>query len=149
MIVNSDNYASNILNGLMDINIYKKIFEDIGIENYNTEDQYRKLSSTQIAKLFRILYNSTYLSYNNSEYALLLLSESGFKGGLVKEFPASVVVAHKFGEGGGVDETDLSDAGIVYLNNETYCIVVMTRGKNVTELSEIIGKISKKIYDYF
>src|SRR6185295_18381478 len=99
-------------------------------------------------KLFRVLYNSTYLTSANSEYALSLLSQSSFKDGLVKELPPGVTVAHKFGEGGGPEENQLSDAGIVYDGSTPYLIVVMTRGKQLTELSQSISEISKQVYDY-
>lgn len=148
MIVYSDNYASDILNSEMDLNIYKKLFTDIGIEGYDPYDQFRKLTAGDVGKLFRLLYNSSYLTKENSEYALSLLSKSNFKDGLVKELPGDVVVAHKFAEAGGTEENQLHDAGIVYTGNTAYLLIVMTRGKKLTDLSQSIGDISKKVYDY-
>lgn len=148
MIVYSDNYASDILNSEMDLNIYKKLFTDIGIEGYDPYDQFRKLKAGDVGKLFRLLYNSSYLTKENSEYALSLLSQSNFKEGLVKELPHDVVVAHKFAEAGDPGESQLHDAGIVYAGNTPYLLVVMTRGKKLTDLSQSIGDISKQVYDY-
>jgi beta-lactamase class A len=148
MIVYSDNYASDILNSEMDLDVYKKLFTDIGIEGYNPYDQFRKLKAEDVGKLFRLLYNASYLSKENSEYALSLLAQSSFKDGLVKELPDNVVVAHKFAEAGGSEENQLHDAGIVYAGKTPYLLVVMTRGKKLTDLSESIGDISKKVYDY-
>ena len=148
MIVYSDNYASNVLNNLMDINIYTKLFSDIGIEGYDPNDQFRKLSASDVGKLFRLLYNSSYLSTANSEYALSLLSQATFKGGLAKELPEGLIVAHKFAEAGETGENELHDAGIVYDGNTPYLLVVMTRGKQLPDLSQSIGEISKKVYDY-
>ena len=148
MIVYSDNYASDILNGEMNLDIYKKLFTDIGIEGYDPYDQFRKLKAEDVGKLFRLLYNASYLTKDNSEYALSLLSQSSFKDGLVKELPGNVVVAHKFAEAGGNEENQLHDAGIVYDGTTPYLLVVMTRGKKLPDLSQSIGEISKKVYDY-
>jgi len=148
MIVYSDNYASNILNNLMDQNVYTKLFSDIGIQGYDPTDQFRKLSASEVGRLFSLLYNSSYLSSENSEYALSLLSQSSFKDGLVKELPHDVVVAHKFAEAGGLEENELHDAGIVYTGKTPYLLIVMTRGKKLSDLSKSIGDISKEVYDH-
>ena len=148
MIVYSDNNASSILHRLMDKTMCIKLFSDIGIDGFNPDDQYRKLKASDAGKLFRLLYNSSYLSDVNSEYALSLLAQSTFKDGLVKELPPGVTVAHKFGEGGTQLENQLCEAGIVYAVDAPYLIVVMTRGKQLAELSQSISGISKDVYDF-
>lgn len=148
MIVYSDNYAANAVNGKVDMNLYKKLFTDLGVEGFDFENTYRKMTAAEVAKFFRVLYNSSYLTENSSEYALSLLSQSTFKDGLLKELPPGVTVAHKFGEGGGLEENQLSEAGIVYAGNKPYLVVVMTRGNRTSDLSKSIGEISRQVYDY-
>ena len=148
MIVYSDNYASNVLNNLMDLNTYTRLFADVGIEGYDPQDQFRKMKASDVGKLFRVLFNSSYLNESNSEFALSLLAQSSFSEGLVKELPQDVTVAHKFGEGGGTDENQLSEGGIVYLGKTPYLIVVMTRGKQLKDLTQSVSEISKEVYNY-
>jgi len=105
------------------------------------------------SRLFRALYNATYLPDIESEQAFELLSQTDFNGGLVQGISASMTVAHKFGEhteveNGKTIDRELHDCGIVYYPNQPYFLCVMTRGQDFPTLEKIIGNISKSVFDY-
>lgn len=68
----------NILTGIMPLDFYTKVSNDLSIKvpKKDTEENY--LSVKEVATFFRILYNSSYLSRDSSEYALDLLSRVTF-----------------------------------------------------------------------
>ena len=68
----------------------------------------------------------------------------------------NVIIAHKFGErtlsyllDGRVEnlQTEFHEFGIVYLTNRPYLLGVMTRGNNSNQLQEVVGDISRIVYD--
>jgi beta-lactamase class A len=148
MIINSDNRATVFLEDHMDTGLFKREFNDLGISEPRFNDPNFTLNVVEYSNMFRALHNAGYLRKRASEDALTLLSESTFKDGLRKGLPASVVVAHKYGEYGNRISHELHDAGIIYLNNKPYLLSVMTRGTDWNELSDVIGHISKIVYNY-
>jgi hypothetical protein len=110
------------------------------------------ITPQQVATLFKVLYNGTYLSHDFSEQALRLMSESSFTQGLVAGVPSSTVVSHKFGivgiTSGGVEtEHELHDCGIIYAPNNPYLLCVMTRGASgLSNIENTIADISKTVY---
>lgn len=97
--------------------------------------------------MFKALYSAGYLKRRASDSALSLLTQTVFREGLVKELPASRIVAHKFGEAGNDQIHELHESGIIYLDNNPYMITVMSRGTDWNTLSGILGHISKIVYD--
>jgi hypothetical protein len=89
------------------------------------------------------------LGIESSEFALNLLSQSTFKDGIVSALPFGIVVAHKFGEQGDANSKQLHDMAIIYTGDHPYLITIMTKGKEMKELSRIIGSISTLIYRRF
>jgi beta-lactamase class A len=150
MIANSDNNATHLLNQNADLNLFVKVFTDLNLPRPDVRDRNFEISAKSYSEFLMVLYNSTYLSKKSSEYALELLSEVGFKDGILRGLPPAVKVAHKFGEWGDVQRNihELHEAGIVYLNDKPYLLTIMTRGENTKILGEEIGKISKLVYDF-
>lgn len=71
--------------------------------------------------------------------------------GLVAQLPSSVKVAHKYGERGIYEDTQLTgielhDCGIVYAPGSLYYLCVMTRGKDTSKLAKVISSISAAVY---
>jgi hypothetical protein len=110
------------------------------------------MSARTYSRIFRVLYDSTYLPWDLSENALRLLSTTDFKVGLVAGVPEGTVVSHKFGErtipstDGKPAVRELHDCGIVYKVNKPYFLCVMTRGTDFTKLQTIISDISRSTY---
>jgi beta-lactamase class A len=137
MIEDSDNNAAQLLYENIDQNALRGVYEDLQIpfqENVTLADA-DFITPEQIGVLFRVLYNSTYLSRDYSEKALELMSRSSFNQGIVAGTPSSTVVAHKLGlvvitQGGITTEHELHDCGIVYAPGNSYLLCVMTRGSS-------------------
>ena len=150
-IVNSDNHSTYLLNANMNIPAFYKLFADLGFPTPNLSDNNYQITSADYSKFIRILFNSSYLSRKNSEYALDLLSKSTFNDGLSKYIPKEITVAHKFGEYGfpsTVFQKQLHESGIVYLNNYPYLITIFTGGNRLEDLPPVISTLSKTVYDF-
>jgi beta-lactamase class A len=155
MIKDSDNNAAELLYDHLDQNTLQNIYDDLNIPIINnvTTANADAINPHQVAVLFRVLRNATYLSRDYSEKALQLLSRSSFTEGLVAGLPSSTVIAHKLGLVGIVShglttEHELHDCGIVY-GDHSYVICVMTRGTaGLPTMEEIISSISKTVYDH-
>ncbi len=108
MIKYSDNNAAQLLYENIDQSILQNVYGDlqIPVNDNATVANLDLVTPRQIAILFRILYNATYLSHDYSEKALELMSESSFTEGLAAGVPASTTVSHKLGlvdiQSGGV-----------------------------------------------
>ena len=94
----------------------------------------------------RTLYNASYLTVEDSEFANKLLSQTNFKDGIYSSLPANTRIAHKFGESGNQTEKQLHESAIVYLNDNPYLITIMTKGNDINKLSEAIREISALAY---
>ncbi len=148
MIIYSDNQALGILTSHLPIERIQELFAMLGVGDDVLANQEAKLTVKEYAGFFRILFNSSYLSRENSEKAIALLASTDFNDGLVAGVPSDVAIAHKFGEAGtGNVERQLHDCGIVYFPDHPYLACIMTRGHNTEELKQSIADISKFIYD--
>lgn len=153
MIVNSSNRAAELLLENIDTATIQKVFHDLNIPdpaNGSVEDY---MNVQDYASFFRILYNASYLTNDQSEKALLLLTQTMFKDGLVAGLPKDVEVAHKFGERkylkDGKELKQLHDCGVIYASGRNYVLCIMTRGNDWPELKSAIGDVSKIVYNKF
>lgn len=56
-------------------------------------------------------------------------------------------MAHKFGEALDPQGLQLHETGIVYLGNDPYLITVMTKGRDVHQLPQVLSTISRYVFD--
>ena len=95
------------------------------------QDGTLSVDARTVAGLLRVLYNSSFMSRQHSEFALELLTESHFADGLRRLLPTDVVVASKFrfhgSEVAGRLHHELHECGIIYRPRSPYVICVMTR----------------------
>ena len=151
MIVYSDNRTAEVLRRtLKNLSPDKDLLIDelyqtglISSENSSSDFE---VTVRQYAGLFRLLFNISYLSAEDSEKLLSLLSLSEFKGGLVKGVPEGIKVAHKFGERENEDAVQTHDCGIVYFPQNPYLLCVMTRGNNIQNQTEAIADVSEMVW---
>lgn len=148
MIIYSDNNATSLLHDFIDISTFQKTFTDLNIKKPDVHDRSYALSVRDYSKFMSVLYDGGYLTMSASEYAISLLSESDFKEGIIKELPANLKVAHKFGESKRENERELHECAIIYLSNRPYLLTIMTRGRDSRKLADIISHISKIAYDH-
>lgn len=152
MIVYSDNAALLALASDDNNNTANllTLFQIPALSSTSTTPDY--MSARTYSRIFRVLYDSTYLPWDFSEQALKILSLTDYKDGLDAGVPADTVVAHKFGERtnedqyGNIVNKELHDCGIIYKANSPYFLCVMTKGQDYTKLQTIISDISKMVY---
>ena len=150
MVAYSDNNATYVLNNNVDLEIFKKMFSDFGLVVPDVHDMNYQISAKDYSIFLNIIYNAGYLSIPHCEFAAEILSECDFKAGIESSLPPNVQLAHKFGEWGVANNPNihqLSESGIVYLDNSPYILTVMTQGKDVKRLPEVISEISSIIYN--
>lgn len=146
MIVHSDNNATYILNSIIDVDIFKKVFTDLGLNapDWNASDY--PVNVKDVSLFMRALYNASYLTVADSEYATSLLTQSDFKLGIASSLPKSVSFSHKFGESGDAIEKQLHETAIIYLEERPYLVTIMTKGNSFDTLPEVIKQISSMVY---
>ncbi|MDB5189592.1 MAG: hypothetical protein JWL82_549 [Parcubacteria group bacterium] len=148
-IVESDNTAENALESYIGLDAIKETYKDLGLPlapDTTTDAD----TAQEYSHIFRVLYNSTYLSRANSQAVLDLLSRTTFDAGLVAGVPPGTTVAHKFGENLVPEGTassspvisELHDCGIVYYPDHPYFMCVTTKGSDFPTLANVIKDIS-------
>ncbi len=153
MIIDSDNNAAFSLDQITGNDLFDKTYSDLTIPNPNKTTAVDFMSPKMFSRVFRVLYNGSYLTTQDSEQALDLLSKTTFTQGLVAGVPSGIVVAHKFGERtisvqdatnpANNDVTnELHDCGIIYAPNDPYLLCVMTKGADFDVLQKVISDIS-------
>jgi len=151
MIINSDNTAFKIFVRNLPSTAFDEIIQTLGLEElYNKEYD---ISSKEYSRIFRSLYNSSFLEPYYSQLLLQWLSETQFDDYLANEVPNNIVFSHKIGEQS--EQHTYLDSGIVYIPNRPYMITVLLKiNENTDELSskniaeKLMSTISKKAYEY-
>lgn len=146
MIADSGNNSTYLLMNNFDADIFNKIATSLRIDFPDTPNFQDFMSPKMYSLVFRVLYNSTYLSRPMSNEALRILSKSTFKYGIAGGLPKDILVAHKFGEH-FLQSKELHDCGIVYKPNSPYFICVMTKGNDYNVQAQAIANISKIAYE--
>lgn len=149
MIVNSDNDATHLLNLNISSEAFTQVMYDLGSRATDISDPFFEVTVMEYNRYFRVLFNASYVSREHSDWALGLLTNAKYRNAFMKYLPEGLTVAHKFGERPYDEGFNFHEAGLVYLNNNPYLLVVMTKGKDKEKLPEIVAEISKISYDHF
>lgn len=148
MITYSDNNAFNLLTLNLDYNQVMQVHNDLGLTVLNKDTPQDFVTVKQYAGLFRVLYNSSYLSRSMSEKALSILSQASYHNGLVSGLREEIEVAHKYGVRHGDDGIEqLHDCGIVYYPGHPYLFCIMTKGRDFKALTSTISHLSRVVFD--
>ncbi|MCR4274983.1 MAG: class A beta-lactamase-related serine hydrolase [Candidatus Campbellbacteria bacterium] len=147
MVRYSDNQALLLLYNRLPSKYQEDLFRLVGIDVSLITDPKAVLSVRRYSIFFRILFNASFLSRTHSEYALKLLTETTFTGGIRAGVPEEITVAHKFGERKITNDIQqFHDCGVVYFPDHPYMLCIMTRGENPQELISAIKDISTFVY---
>ncbi len=154
MIKYSDNNATALLLEEIDQSFLERTFLEIGIKiPKRHEDGSRDfINAASFAALFRLLYNSSYLSRESSEKALAILTDATFDQGIRSIVPTHTTVAEKYGERTVVDENgklelrELHECGLVYAKERPFTFCVFTEGKNFEDMLSTLRDIEKALY---
>ncbi|HNP53778.1 MAG TPA: class A beta-lactamase-related serine hydrolase [Ferruginibacter sp.] len=147
MITYSDNNATIILNSIMPAETFSKVFTDLGMAKPDLKANDIPISVRDYSRFMRTIFNSTYLSFDDSEFCSELLCTSDFSQGLRKGIPDNIKVAHKFGEAGNAASSFLGESGIVFYGDKPYLLTVMVRGKNKDLLPGVIADLSQTAFN--
>lgn len=152
-LVYSDNTAAEILARNAQKNFLSGVMGALSLQfEQPTGDEEFLVSPKTYANVFRILYNSSYLTREYSDKLLSILAGTEYKSGARASLPPSVRMANKFGErtmyreNGSVIFHQLHDCGIVYEKDNTYTFCIMTQGRNLERLEKAVQDISLVIY---
>ena len=155
MIRYSDNASFQVLYAALGEQRFQKVYEAMQLAYPN---DFKALidhrTPLDYALFFRTLYNATYLSVENSEKALELLTQTDYVQGMVRYLPPQLPVAHKFGVATLNDETgrqygELHDCGIVYKPDNPYVLCIMTKSysPHIKQVEEVIANISARVFE--
>lgn len=153
MLIDSDNGAKNLLLASLDISYLDNLFIAVSLAGPSQSGS-SSISSRRYAHFLRVLYGSSYLNEEHSEFILGLLSKTTFDDGLVDGLPKGVSVAHKYGtyqfeemiNGKKMSTEQLHDCGVVYHEENPYIFCFMTKGKDLKNLYRIISHVSSLVY---
>lgn len=145
MIAYSDNNATMMLDEILDANVFTHVFTDLGLAKPDLQASDFKMTAREASAFMIILYNAGYLSIQDSEYCLNMLGGAEFEKGEVKGLPGGCMIAHKYGEGGMTAEPDFSETAVIYCADHPYLLTVMTRGKDLKELPNIVAEITREV----
>ncbi len=155
MLIDSDNRSFYLLVNYFNQEIpdgsneLRRVLQELGLIDPRSPDD-EIVTVRNIAGLLRILYNSSYLTHENSERVLSWLAESTYSRGLRAGLPDETLVAHKFGSrilSNG--KKQLHDCGIIYFPQNPYTLCVMTEGDDWEEMQNVISTISRLVHKEF
>jgi len=146
MIVYSDNDATILLTNFAGAGAEADLYDALHITqpDWTAGDYF--IGVEEYSRFFRVLFNATYLEPSLSDYALRLLAQSSFKGGLMKPIDPSIKVPRKFAERGINGESEFHEMGIVYVPQDPYLLGVMTKGRDLMELEGVVADVSQIVY---
>lgn len=156
MMVESDNVAANILIdklgmtninttikslGCVDTELNRKMMDiealNKGIENYT--------SVNDLSLVLEKLYKNQCIESQYDKLMLDTMKQHQLKSKIPNELPEGVVVAHKSGELGGIE----NDAGIIYTDKGAYVLCILTNNGTSSEQVMAISDVSREIYDKY
>jgi beta-lactamase class A len=155
MIILSDNMATNILIDLLGMDNINSTIQKLGLPNTRLqrkmmdsqaarEGRENYITASDLANILELIYSGENVNKKYSGIMLDILKRQQVRGRLDLYLPEDTVIAHKTGDLDNLEH----DGGIVYLPEKEYIVCVLT---NDTETNkdgrEIIGKISKMVYD--
>lgn len=151
-LIESDNTAYNALLGQLtgqELNeVYRSL--DISITVGTGEDEkYLRVSPKNYSSIFRSLYLSSFLSKENSNHILKLLTQTTFNDKIAAGVPDTIKVSHKIGTFEDVDTSQdvFIDCGIIYVPNRPYILCAFVLDTN-EEAQKHMLYISKAVYEY-
>lgn len=105
-----------------------------------------KISAKRYSVIYRSLYNASFLSSENSEKMLRLLTTTPFREYIQAGLTKDTIFSHKIGIS---DEKNVFlDAGIVYVPHRPYMLTVMVSTSDINYAQEVMKEISEKTYQY-
>lgn len=144
LLTQSDNTAHRMLMRNLSEQELDELKDAIGLNDLFNEKS--EVSAKEYSRLFRALYNSSFLKRDGSQKILEWLTQTPFNNSLPSGLSSETKFSHKIGEDDV--EKNYLDAGIVYLPNRPYLVTVMIKRQSQEQAEATMGQISKAIYEY-
>lgn len=157
MITVSSNLATNLLIELVDAKNVTETMKQYGLNNIKVLRGVEDIKAFQLGlnntvnaldllKLYELIATKQILTESDCDEMIKILLDQKFKDKIPRYLPENVKVAHKTGSISGVEH----DSGIIFLpDGRKYVLVVLSKNlENSEKGKELIGKISKLIYDF-
>ncbi len=157
MIISSDNTATNVLIDIIRIDKINDRIKTLGMKNTKLQRKMMDFKAIKEGKnnftslkdmliVMEGLYRGEIINKEVSKRAIDIMKNQRDNTMLKRYIQENVVLANKTGE---LDNLN-NDVGIFYTKRCDYFIgVFVHNAKNNQQAYEIIGKLSKKVYDYF
>lgn len=157
MIIDSDNTATNVLIDLLGMDKINERINSLGMKDTKLQRKMMdfeaikegKNNSTSLKDMLVVmegLYRGKIINKEVSKRAIDIMKNQRDNSMLKRYITENVVVANKTGE---LDNLN-NDVGIFYTKKADYFIgIFVHKVQNNQKAHEIIGKLSKKVYDYF
>ncbi|MEX1997847.1 MAG: serine hydrolase [Candidatus Andersenbacteria bacterium] len=147
-LVDSDNTAYNVLADELAAQELNEVYEGLDIE-LTLEEENLLVSPKTYSSIFRSLYLSSFLSKQNSNLILDILTKTPFNDKIDAGIPNDVKVAHKIGvfETQDTAQNVFIDCGIIYVPNRPYILCIFVRDTN-EQAQQHMSHISKMVYSY-
>lgn len=156
MIKYSDNEAFALLTQRLSTPFLTEVYGDLGIHlDQNQTGLDDLVTARSYANIFRILYQSSYLTPEFSQHALAILADTTYADGTRSVIPKDIKIAHKFGmskepaANGMPADIKLHDCGIVYAPKRPFLYCILTEGADEARLDAVIASLSNDIYGAF
>lgn len=151
-LAESDNTAYNVLFDTLTYQEIGEVYEGLDI-SLNQEEKggeiYPLVSPKNYSSIFRSLYLSSFLSEENSNQILDILTKTPFSDKIDAGLPDNIQVAHKIGvfETSDISQDLFTDCGIVYVPKRPYILCIFVKDTNELAQKHMLN-ISKMVYGY-
>ena len=147
LLIYSDNTAQKMLLEKVSTSVIEDVFESLDIPKIRDEDLNPVVTAKNYSSILRCLYLACYLTKEDSNSLLTILTNTIFKDKLPAGIPESIAVAHKIGVAESSTGGIYTDCGIVYYPKRPYILCVMIEGDEKTA-TKTISEISKIVYSF-
>ena len=154
MIIVSDNQATNILIDFLGMENINQLGKELDLKETflgrkMMDAEARKkgydnyICADDISLLLKLIYQEKLINKEASQLMLDILLRQQQGERLQRYLLSDIKIAHKCGD---LDNLE-NDGGIIWLGDRAYILVVLTNGMPNLQCKQIIGKISKFVYD--
>jgi beta-lactamase class A len=113
--------------------------------NYDVEQNEAVMSTRSYSSILKCLHLSCYLSLDDSNNILSLLTQTDFTDRIPAGVGKDIKVAHKIGTYNPTESQ--SDCGIIYLPSRPYIMCIMMHGTE-DQAAQFMSSVSKEVYNW-
>ena len=149
LLIYSDNTAQAMLLKLLSGVGADDVFDALDIPKTRDATAHPVVTAKNYSSILRCLYLACYLTKENSNALLTILTKTMFNDKLPAGVPPNIAVAHKIGvaESSSSSSSVFTDCGIIYYPRRPYVLCVMIQSDE-QRATEVIKNISKITYDF-